>query len=78
MPKIVFVGAGSYVFALDIIIDVLLKSRLKDSSISLGDIDPEKLKIMTAFTKRLAEQWGLKPGLIRPLTAKKRWMAPIM
>jgi alpha-galactosidase/6-phospho-beta-glucosidase family protein len=49
----------------------LLKSRLKDSSISLGDIDPEKLKIMTAFTKRLAEQWGLKPGLIRPLTSKK-------
>jgi alpha-galactosidase len=60
MPKIVLIGAGSYVFARDIITDVLLKPSLKDSSISLVDIDPERLNIMTAFTKKLVEQQGFK------------------
>jgi alpha-galactosidase len=60
MPKIVLIGAGSYVFARDIITDVLLKPSLKDSSISLVDVDPERLNIMTAFTKKLVEQQGFK------------------
>ena len=60
MAKIVLVGAGSYVFARDIITDVLLKPSLKDSSISLVDVDPERLNIMTAFTKKLVEQQGFK------------------
>ena len=60
MAKIVLVGAGSYVFARDIITDVLLCPSLRDSSISLVDIDPERLDVMTAFTRKLVEQQGLK------------------
>jgi len=78
MPKIVLIGAGSYVFARDIITDVLKKPSLKDSSISLVDIDPERLDIMTAFTKRLVKQQDLKRGLIQPQIVKKRWTAQIM
>jgi alpha-galactosidase len=58
MAKIVLIGAGSYVFARDIITDVLLYPKLRDSSITLVDIDKERLDIMTAFTKRLVEQQG--------------------
>ena len=60
MAKIVLIGAGSYVFARDIITDILLYPKLRDSSIALVDIDKERLDIMTAFAKRLVEQQGFK------------------
>lgn len=44
MPKITFLGAGSTVFAKNILGDVLLTPALRDSHIALYDIDPVRLK----------------------------------
>lgn len=43
MPKITFLGAGSTVFAKNILGDTLLTESLRDSHIALYDIDPERL-----------------------------------
>jgi alpha-galactosidase len=44
MPKIVFIGAGSTVFAKNLIGDILLTPPLRDSSIALYDIDGKRLE----------------------------------
>jgi len=44
MPKITFMGAGSTVFAKNILGDVMLSEPLKDSEIALYDIDAERLE----------------------------------
>lgn len=43
MPKIVFLGAGSTVFAKSVLGDSLLTEALADAHIALVDIDPERL-----------------------------------
>ena len=43
MPKITFMGAGSTVFAKNVLGDVMLTPSLKDSTIALYDIDPVRL-----------------------------------
>ena len=50
--KIVFVGAGSIVFTRDLLGDVFLYPELRDSTISLMDINPERLEM----AKRIAEE----------------------
>jgi alpha-galactosidase len=44
MPKIVFLGAGSTIFAKNVLGDCLLTESLRDSELALFDIDPERLK----------------------------------
>lgn len=44
MPKITFMGAGSTVFAKNVLGDAMLTPSLRESDISLYDIDPERLK----------------------------------
>ena len=44
MPKITFMGAGSTVFAKNVLGDVMLTPSLKDSTIALYDIDPVRLE----------------------------------
>lgn len=44
MPKITFVGAGSTVFAKNVIGDVMLREGLGDSHIALYDIDAKRLR----------------------------------
>jgi alpha-galactosidase len=60
VTKIVLVGAGSFVFARDTINDVLLFPELRDSTITLMDIDKERNDLMAAFAKRMVEQNGFK------------------
>jgi len=60
MVKIVIIGAGSHVFSRHLITDILSYPELRDSTISLMDIDQERLDLITAFTKRLVEQYGFK------------------
>ena len=43
MPKIAFVGAGSTVFAKNILGDSMLTPALSESDIALYDIDPSRL-----------------------------------
>ncbi|MBE6376292.1 MAG: alpha-glucosidase/alpha-galactosidase [Lentisphaerae bacterium] len=44
MPKITFMGAGSTVFAKNVLGDCLCREALKDADIALYDIDAERLK----------------------------------
>ena len=44
MPKITFMGAGSTVFAKNVLGDCLLAPALQESEIALFDIDMERLK----------------------------------
>jgi alpha-galactosidase len=44
MPKITFIGAGSSVFAKNILGDAMLQESLQDSHIALYDIDPQRLE----------------------------------
>ncbi len=61
MPKITFIGAGSTVFAKRLITDILLFPELADSTISLHDIDEERLHTSATVTRNLANTLGVNP-----------------
>ncbi|HEY0792688.1 MAG TPA: alpha-glucosidase/alpha-galactosidase [Chthoniobacterales bacterium] len=56
--KITFIGAGSTVFAKNLIGDILSFPELADSTICLFDIDPERLKTSEAVAQRIARTLG--------------------
>ena len=58
--KITFIGAGSAVFAAEIIRDILLIPGLDSGIISLVDIDPERLKITEEIARFLIRKTGKK------------------
>ena len=60
MAKIVLIGAGSHVFSRNTISDVISYPELRDSTISLMDIDKERLDLITAFANKLVEHYGFK------------------
>jgi alpha-galactosidase len=60
LAKIVIIGAGSHVFTKNLITDFLSYPELRGSTISLMDIDRERLGLATAFAERLVEQHGLE------------------
>ncbi len=53
-PKIVFIGAGSAVFARALLRDIFTFPELKNASISLMDIDPERLADTVAIARQVA------------------------
>jgi alpha-galactosidase len=63
MPKICLVGAGSTVFAQNILGDVLSTPSDHDYVISLFDIDPERLKTSEIVARRICE--ALKLSSVR-------------
>lgn len=63
MVKITIIGAGSHVFSKRLITDILSYPELEDSEISLMDIDRERLKLITSFSKNLVKQEGLKTAI---------------
>ena len=58
MPKITMVGAGSAVFARQIITDVLAVEGLDTGEIALIDIDPTRLDLARRIAERLVELSG--------------------
>ena len=60
MTKITFVGAGSLVFTRNLCSDVLLSPALQDCTISLMDIDPERLAQSRDVVRSLVDRRGLK------------------
>jgi alpha-galactosidase len=54
MPKIVFVGAGSTVFAKNLLGDILSFPELSRSTITLHDIDERRLETSTIVANRVA------------------------
>jgi len=53
MPKITFIGAGSVVFAKNLIGDILQFPELADSTICLMDIDSQRLKVAEVMAKKM-------------------------
>jgi alpha-galactosidase len=63
MPKIVLIGAGSVVFAKTLLADILSFPALQQSSLSLVDINVDRLQLIAAYTQRLIEQQRLPARL---------------
>ncbi len=64
MPKIAMIGAGSVVFANNILGDLLSYPELKDSlNITLMDIDPERLKVSEGYALGRLEKEGSRSFL---------------
>ncbi len=59
MTKITLIGAGSVVFARNLCGDILLTPALRDSTLSLMDIDPGRLERARQIVTRLVEQLGV-------------------
>src|SRR6266853_1399226 len=60
MPKVTLVGAGSAVFARQIITDVLAVNGLDSGTFALVDIDANRLELARAIAQKLVELSGKK------------------
>ena len=58
-PKIVVIGAGSYVFGFGLLYDAIVDHRLNGASIHLVDLDLGLAKAMEGIGRRLARQHGV-------------------
>jgi alpha-galactosidase len=63
MPKIAFLGAGSTVFAKDLLTDILTFPELAESTIALHDIDPARLETTRQVGKWVAMALGVEPKI---------------
>ena len=63
MAKVCFVGAGSTVFAKNLLGDILSFPELAGSSISLHDIDAERLSTSALVAHRIAETLDVAPTI---------------
>jgi len=70
-PKIVFVGAGSTVFAKNLIGDLLSYPELAQSHLMLFDIDQERLGTSEIVAHKVAEGLGVKPVVEATLDRRK-------
>ncbi len=62
-PKIVFIGAGSVEFTGMLIGDILSYSELRDVTLSLHDIDSERLETAEGVARATAERLGAAPAI---------------
>lgn len=67
MPKITMIGAGSAMFAQQLITDVLAIDGLKIGTIALVDIDAERLELAHALAERIVAATG-KPWHVQAST----------
>jgi alpha-galactosidase len=58
--KITLIGAGSVVFAKTLISDILQFPELSDATICLMDIDPARVKVAEAMTRKIIAKLGVK------------------
>ncbi len=63
MPKITFIGAGSTVFAKNLLGDILSYPELANATIALYDIDPERLRTTQVVAQRIAAALGAHPTI---------------
>lgn len=63
MPKITMIGAGSVVFTLNLLGDILSFPELANSEIALIDIDPERLRVAEIMARKVAETLGASPKI---------------
>ena len=72
MAKICLIGAGSTVFAKNILSDVLSNPELADSDIRLHDIDPERLGTSEVVARRIADTLGLQKLRVSATTDRRK------
>lgn len=63
MPKITFIGAGSTVFAKNLLGDILSFPELAASTISLHDIDPDRLRTSEIVAHKVAQALNVHPTI---------------
>lgn len=63
MPKITFVGAGSTVFAKNLMGDILSFPELAGSTLTLFDINPDRLSTSEIVAHKVAGALGAKPKI---------------
>src|ERR1051325_798659 len=63
MTKIAFIGAGSTVFAKNLLADILSFPELAGSTISLIDINPERLRTSEIVAHKVADFFAAKPTI---------------
>jgi alpha-galactosidase len=63
MPKITFIGAGSTIFAQNLLGDILSFPELAESTISLHDIDSERLSTTEIVAYKIADQLQINPTI---------------
>lgn len=71
MTKITFIGAGSTVFAKNLLGDILSFPELADAEIALFDIDAQRLNTSEIVAHKVADALGAKPT-IRATTDRER------
>src|SRR5260221_2474241 len=71
MPKISFLGAGSTVFAKNLLGDILSFPELANATIMLHDIDKERLRVSEIVANRVAEAVNAHPTVIATADCKK-------
>jgi alpha-galactosidase len=66
-PKIAMIGAGSHVFARRLLSDILSWPSLRTATISLMDLDGERLEVMASLARKMGrqvkEQFGCAPAI---------------
>jgi alpha-galactosidase len=71
MTKIAFIGAGSTVFAKNLLGDILSFPELSDATISLMDIDPVRLQTSEVVAHKVAEFFDAKPTIEATLDRRR-------
>lgn len=71
MPKIVFIGAGSTIFAKNVLGDCILTDSLKNSEIALYDINLQRLKESEAILNNINKRYGGQ-ATIKVFTDRKK------
>jgi alpha-galactosidase len=63
MPKITFIGAGSTVFAKNLMGDILSFPELAESTLTLFDIDPDRLSTSEIVARKVAGALDARPTI---------------
>lgn len=71
MPKIAFIGAGSTVFARNLLGDILSFPELAESEISLFDVDEARLHTTEKVAQRIARQLDAHPNITATLNRRE-------
>ncbi len=71
MTKITFIGAGSTVFAKNLLGDILSYPELANATISLHDIDETRLRTTEIVAHKIAQALGVKP-IIEATTDRRK------
>ena len=71
MAKITFIGAGSFGFTRTLVRDLLTFPLLADATLSLMDIDPQRLQYITRAVERIVKE-GKYPAKVEATTDRRR------